>query len=71
MKLSKILQAISEHFEISKEVLYQSFLHDANFRIFIKSALNLKTENKIICKEISEKHYLFMIDFYRNQKKVA
>ena len=68
MTLSKTLESISKHFQISKETLYQSFLHDNYFRVFVKSAINSNVNSESLCKKISEKHYLFMTDFYRNQK---
>jgi hypothetical protein len=69
MKIKETFEEISKQFEISKEVLYQAFVNDDYFRIFIKSAIYANTDNKLICKEIAEKHYLFAIDFYRNKIK--
>jgi hypothetical protein len=37
MKISQIMETISKHFEISKDVLYSGFLHDVQFRMFVKS----------------------------------
>jgi len=69
MNIKETFAEISNHFEISKEVLYQAFVNDDYFRVFIKSAICANTDSKLICKEIAEKHYLFAIDFYRNQPK--
>jgi hypothetical protein len=65
MRIKEIFEIISDNFEISKEVLYQGFINDNYFRKFIKSKLNLNIDTELLCKEISEKHYLFMINFFR------
>ena len=70
MKLSEIFEIISNHFEVSKEVLYQGFVHDNYFRKFIKSIQNSNTKPELLCKEIIRIHYLFTIDFYRNRKNL-
>jgi hypothetical protein len=69
MKISQIMETISKHFEISKEVLYSGFLHDIQFRIFVKSKRDSNIDPKTLLKELKEKHYMFMIDFNRTQDK--
>ena len=69
MKISQIMETISKHFEISKEVLYHAFLHDIQFRIFVKSKRDSNIDPKTLLKELKEKHYMFTIDFYRTQDK--
>ena len=65
MRIKEIFEIISDNFEISKEVLYQGFINDNYFRKFIKSKLNLNIDTELLCKEISEKQYLFMINLFR------
>ena len=67
MRIKEIFEIISNHFEISTEVLYQGFINDNYFRKFIKSKLNLNIDTELLCKEISEKHHLFMINFLGKQ----
>ena len=67
MRISKIIEIISEHFEISKETLYQSFLHDNCFRVFVKSKQNKNIDAESLCKEISQSNHLFMTNFYSNK----
>jgi hypothetical protein len=69
MKISQIMETISKHFEISKEVLYSGFVHDIQFRIFVKSKRDSNIDPKTLLKELKEKHYMFTIDFYRTRDK--
>ena len=67
MRINQILKIISEHFEISKETLYQSILHDNYFRVFVKSKQNVNIDAESLCKEILESNHLFMTNFYSSK----
>jgi hypothetical protein len=69
MKISQIMETISKHFEISKDVLYSGFLHDVQFRMFVKSGRDSNINSKTLLKQLKEKHYMFMINFNRTQNK--